>query len=91
MESSDAALAQEPRLVIAFHEEFDPEKGGTSDSRLRALLLGIPVWLTPGPDPDHGLWLSSDQFPEHRAAQLQRQLDRTPRSPPRPAPGTGTL
>jgi hypothetical protein len=48
------------------------------------------VWLTPLPDPNLGLWLSSDQFPEHRAEKLQRQLDRTPQNPPRPSPDTGT-
>ena len=83
-------LAEEPRLAIAFHEEFDPEKGGTSDTCLRALLLGIPVWLTPGPDLGFGLWLSSDQFPQHRARELQRQLDRTLPRPPRPSRGSGT-
>jgi len=83
-------LAEEPRLVIAFHEEFDPESGGTSDTCLRALLLGIPVWLTPASDPGHGLWLSSDRFPERRTDQLCRQLHRTRSHPPRPGPGTGT-
>ena len=83
-------LAEEPRLVIAFHEELDPGKGGTSDTCLRALLLAIPVWLTPGPDPDLGLWLTSDQFPAHRVGDLRRQLNRALRQPPRRPPDTGT-
>ncbi len=84
-------LDEEPRLVIAFHEDFDPATGDTSDTCLRALLLGIPVWLTPTRDPGLGLWLSSDQFPQLRTDQLQRQLHRAEHDRPRPGTDTWTV
>jgi putative NIF3 family GTP cyclohydrolase 1 type 2 len=84
-------LDEEPRLVIAFHEDFDPAAGGTSDTCLRALLLDIPVWLTPTHDPGVGWWLSSDQFPQLRTDQLQRQLHRAVHDRPRSGRDTGTV
>lgn len=84
-------LDEEARLVVAFHEGFPPATGGTSDTCLRALLLGIPVWRAPTRDPGLGLWLPSDQFPELRTDQLQRQLHRAVHERPRPGHDTGTV
>ena len=74
-------LAEEPRLGIAFHENFTPTTGGTSDTCLRALLLDIPVWLTQTAEPRAGLWLHLDHFPPARAAQMRAQLARARRQP----------
>jgi len=70
-ERNQVMLTQQPRLVAAFHDAFDPARGGTSDMVLRALLAGVPAWLTPGADPDIGHWLSVEDFPAWRIRQLQ--------------------
>lgn len=75
-------LSEEPRLVVAFHEDFDSTgTGGASDTCLRALLLGIPVWLTPTEAPRAGQWLQSGHFPENRVVQLRAQLAEARRDP----------
>jgi hypothetical protein len=66
--------AEEPRLVIAFHEDFDPARGETSDTCLRALLLDVPVWLVPTQDVDAGIWLAVGHFPAERGAALRAQF-----------------
>jgi hypothetical protein len=66
--------AEEPRLAITFHEDLDPARGETSDACLRALLLGIPVWLVPTQDADAGMWLAVEHFPADRVAALRAQV-----------------
>jgi len=67
-------LQDRPRLIICFHDHFDPAAGGTSDMALRGLLCDIPAWLVPGEDPGVGRWLSLDLFPRHRASRTRREL-----------------
>ncbi|MFE4519099.1 hypothetical protein ACFRMQ_33485 [Kitasatospora sp. NPDC056783] len=50
-------LQERPRLIIAFHDHFSPDSGGTSDMRLRGLLRQVPVWLVPHEDVQQGMWL----------------------------------
>ena len=68
-------LQDRPRLVICFHDHFDPATGGTSDMALRGLLREVPAWLVPGQDPAVGRWLSLELFPRHRARRACRELD----------------
>jgi hypothetical protein len=63
-----------PRLVVAFHDHFDPGSGGTSDMCLRGLLKDVPVWLVRGEDPQTGFWLRLNAFPEKRADRVRREL-----------------
>lgn len=37
-ERNTRMLAENPRLIVAFHDHFDPASGGTSDMCLRGLL-----------------------------------------------------
>lgn len=68
-----------PGLVIAFHERFDPEhQGNTADLCLRALATGIPVWLVPTADPDHGLWLDAHHYTGWRADHIARRAQGRP-------------
>ncbi len=67
-------LQEWPRLVIAFHHQFNGGAGGTSNMCLKALLAGLPVWLVPGPDPTIGQWLRLDQFPTRRIELTQQDL-----------------
>ena len=78
---------EEPRLVIAFHENFTPVAGDTSHTCLGAILLSIPTWLVSTANPDHGLWLRREHFPGARVQQMQARLTATRRnrSPAAPA------
>jgi hypothetical protein len=55
-------LREWPELVVAFHHQLDVRSGGTSNMCLKALLVGLPVWLVTGPDPVDGQWLHLDLF-----------------------------
>jgi hypothetical protein len=68
-------LQDRPRLVICFHDHFDPATGGTSDMALRSLLREVPAWLVPGQDPAAGSWLFLELFPRHRVRRARRELD----------------
>lgn len=46
-----------PRLAIVFHHRLTPDNSSTATLCRHALSLGIPVWLVPTADPDHGMWL----------------------------------
>ena len=85
-------LDEEPRLVVAFHENLNPTLGDTADTCLRALHLGIPVWHTPHANPDQGRWLTDKHFPRHHTDRHQQESDPTPHDPPNTAqqPRTGT-
>jgi hypothetical protein len=74
-------LQDRPRLIICFHDQFDPASGGTSDMALRGLLRDIPAWLVPGEDPDAGRWLSLDLFPHGRASRARQELLASSRKP----------
>ncbi|MFD8050168.1 SLOG family protein [Streptomyces chartreusis] len=67
-------LQERPELVVAFHDRFDPARGGTSDMCLRALLDGVPVWLVPGSDVQVGAWLGLESFPHARTRRVQAEL-----------------
>jgi hypothetical protein len=67
-------LQERPELVIAFHDHFDPARGGTSDMCLRALLSDVPVWLVPGPNVQVGTWLKLGIFPDVRARRVRGEL-----------------
>lgn len=67
-------LEEHPRLIVAFHDHFDPGSGGTSDMCLRGLLKDVPVWLVPGEDPGTGFWLRLGIFPKSRADRVRREL-----------------
>ncbi|WP_414166360.1 SLOG family protein [Streptoverticillium reticulum] len=72
-----------PRLALAFHHHLTPDSSGTTaDLCRRALAAGIPVWLVPTVNPDHGMWLP------HPASSPQRNTPpeaNTPALPPTPA------
>ncbi|MET9265269.1 SLOG family protein [Amycolatopsis sp. NPDC004079] len=68
-------LQERPRLILAFHDHFNPASGGTSDMALRGLVRDVPVWLLPGEGPDVGRWLSLPLFPHGRADRVRRELD----------------
>jgi hypothetical protein len=68
-------LQERPRLIICFHDHFDPATGETSDMALRGLLHDVPAWLVPGEEPAVGRWVSLDLFPRRRAARARRELD----------------
>jgi hypothetical protein len=72
-------LIEDPRLIIAFHDNLNPRgrRGGTSGMCLLGLLVGVPVWLVPGPDPDVGEWLCLDMFSRTRARTAVELLQRT--------------
>lgn len=74
-ERNTRMLAERPRLIVAFHDHFDPASGGTSDMCLRGLLREVPVWLVPGQDADVGRWLQLGLFPRGRAERVRRELD----------------
>lgn len=63
-----------PQLIVAFHDQFDPGSGGTSDMCLRGLLKDVPVWLVRREDPGTGSWLRLNAFPERRADRVRREL-----------------
>lgn len=67
-------LTERPRLIIAFHDHFVVERGGTSDMCVRGLVRGVPVWLVPGRDVEVGSWLRVEQFPPARVARVRREL-----------------
>jgi hypothetical protein len=67
-------LAENPRLIVAFHDHFDPALGGTSDICLRGLQRDVPVWLVPGQDADVGRWLQSGLFPRGRTERVRGEL-----------------
>ncbi|AWN29961.1 hypothetical protein [Streptomyces sp. NEAU-S7GS2] len=67
-------LQERPELVIAFHDHFDPARGGTSDMYLRALLSDVPAWLVPGPNLRVGAWLKPGVFPDSRARRVRSEL-----------------
>ncbi|CAM5670243.1 hypothetical protein SVIRM249S_00549 [Streptomyces viridochromogenes] len=67
-------LEERPELVIAFHDYFDPVRGGTSDMSLRALLCGVPVWLVQGSDVEVGTWLELEVFPRDRTRRVHAEL-----------------
>jgi hypothetical protein len=71
-------LQDRPRLIVCFHDQFDPASGGTSDMALRGLIRQVPVWLVPGEDPTVGRWLSLELFPRQRASRTRRELDTFP-------------
>jgi hypothetical protein len=73
--NSRMLLQDRPRLIVAFHDHFDPGSGGTSDMALRGLLRDVPVWLVPGEDPAVGRWLSLGLFPQQRVSRVRRELD----------------
>jgi hypothetical protein len=68
------ALEEHSQLVIAFHDDFSPDAGGTSDMYLRGILQHVPVWLVPGSHPVVGSWLAQGKFPTSRAARVRREL-----------------
>jgi hypothetical protein len=70
-----ALLQDRPRLIVCFHDQFDPASGGTSDMALRGLIRQVPVWLVHGEDLAAGRWLSLDLFPRQRASRARRELD----------------
>jgi len=74
-------LEEHPRLIIAFHDHFDPGSGGTSDMCLRGLLKDVPVWLVPGEDPGTGRWLRLENFPQTRTDRVRRELGISPSGP----------
>ncbi|WP_159045395.1 SLOG family protein [Streptomyces sp. H036] len=67
-------LNEQPRLVIAFHDHFNPASGGTSDMALRAALSQVPVWLVPGPDVTVGTWMRPGIFPVDRSRRVAAEL-----------------
>ncbi|UNR56314.1 DUF2493 domain-containing protein [Streptomyces sp. A10(2020)] len=67
-------LEEHPRLIVAFHDQFDPGSGGTSDMCLRGLLKDVPVWLVHGENPQAGAWLRLSAFPEKRADKVRSEL-----------------
>ncbi|MEU7206850.1 SLOG family protein [Streptomyces sp. NPDC044989] len=67
-------LNEQPRLVIAFHDHFNPASGGTSDMALRAALSQVPVWLVPGPDVTVGTWMRPGIFPADRMRRVAAEL-----------------
>jgi len=67
-------LEERPRLIVAFHDHFDPASGGTSDMCLRGLVMDVPVWLVPGEDPGLGCWLRPGMFPRPRMERVRREL-----------------
>jgi YspA, cpYpsA-related SLOG family len=67
-------LREWPELVVAFHHQLDVRSGGTSNMCLKALLVGLPVWLVTGPDPVDGQWLHLDLFPARRVAESWQDL-----------------
>jgi hypothetical protein len=77
-------LQEHPRLIVAFHDHFDGESGGTSDMCLRGLLKSVPVWLVPGEDPGTGFWLRLGIFPQTRADRVRRELGIGPALPDTP-------
>jgi hypothetical protein len=72
--NSQMLLQEQPNLVIAFHHRFEIHRGGTSNMCLKALLVGLPVWLTSSADPTIGCWLTLDQFPNRQVAGVRRDL-----------------
>jgi hypothetical protein len=69
-------LAEDPQLIIAFHGNLNPYRGGTSGMCMLGLLVGAPVWLIPGPNPRVGQWLRLNMFPQKRARDGVRLLQR---------------
>jgi hypothetical protein len=67
-------VGEKPKLIVSFHDQFDPASGGTSDMALRGLLWRVPVWLVPGQDPSTGHWLSLELFPLERVRRVRREL-----------------
>jgi hypothetical protein len=41
---------------------------------LRGLLDRVPVWLTPGPDVQIGMWLRPAMFPRDRVRRIGAEL-----------------
>lgn len=74
LERNTRMLLDRPRLIICFHDRFDPASGGTSDMALRGLLCDVPVWLVLSEKPAVGRWLSLDLFPHQRADRVRREL-----------------
>jgi hypothetical protein len=73
-------LAEDPRLIIAFHERLNPRAahGGTSGMCLFSLLVGVPVWLVPARTPTSAsgyVWRCSPSPRARKAVSLlQRKL-----------------
>lgn len=64
-------------MTVAFHDNLDPAKGGTSDMVIRSLMAGIAVWHVSGEDPRAGVWLRTfDDFdpPAERLARIKEEL-----------------
>lgn len=76
-ERNTAMLAEQPDLIIAFHDSLDTRRGGTSDMILRGLLTEVPAWLVPGYHPMQGRWVSLDEFPDQRRNRVSRELAHT--------------
>ncbi|MER6401487.1 SLOG family protein [Kitasatospora sp. NPDC001603] len=66
-------LDEEPGLVIAFHEDFNPT-GETGDTCLKALLLDTAVWLVPTASAGHGQWLTETDFPPGHTARCAAHI-----------------
>ncbi|MFI1989091.1 SLOG family protein [Actinoplanes sp. NPDC020271] len=71
-------LGERPQLIVAFHNAFDPARGGTSDMCLKGVLCAVPVWLVPGADLRAGRWLSAKTFPRGRVGRVDRELGNGP-------------
>ena len=86
--NSRMLLQDRPRLIVCFHDQFDPASGGASDMALRGLIRQVPVWLVSGEDPAVGRWLSLELFRRQRASRTRGELDTFP-SLGRPPEGAG--
>ncbi|MYV47896.1 SLOG family protein [Streptomyces sp. SID2888] len=84
-------LNEQPRLVIAFHDQFTPASGGTSDMALRAALSEVPVWLVPGPDVTVGTWMRPGIFPADRTRRVTAELRAARRQQSRHPDGPAVL
>lgn len=67
--------SERPRLVVAFHEQFSKERGGTSDMCLKGVLAGVPTWLVPVENPNLGEWVDLEGYPEKRIRQACCELE----------------
>jgi hypothetical protein len=79
-------LNERPRLVVAFHDHFAPDSGGTSDMALRSVLRKVPVWLVPGRDVAIGTWVGPGIFPETRVRRVEAELETAEQRLPGPRP-----
>ncbi|GAA0439722.1 SLOG family protein [Streptomyces luteireticuli] len=77
-----------PRLALAFHHRLTSDSSGsTADLCHRALSLGIPVWLVPTADPDHGIWLPHITQRQHPNTPAPADMPTPTRTPTPKKPG----